>query len=143
MELPMVERQAGQHVREWTRRTALRGLVAIGGVLLIGVAVGVAAGFTSWTFIVAELAVLIALVAIDRQVVPIVDRRDRGATAEEYVGALLEQLVPEGWRVLHDVNTGRGNVDHVVPGARGRLHSRDEEPRPGEIERLTGALLSR
>jgi hypothetical protein len=119
MELPMVERQAGQHVREWTRRTALRGLVAIGGVLLIGVAVGVAAGFTSWTFIVAELAVLIALVAIDRQVVPIVDRRDRGATAEEYVGALLEQLVPEGWRVLHDVNTGRGNVDHVVLGPGG------------------------
>jgi hypothetical protein len=118
MELSM-ERRAGQHVRRWTRKTALWGLAAIGGVLLVGGFVGVAAGFTSWTFIAAELAVLLALVAINRCVVPVVERRDRGATGEEHVGAILDALAPQGWRVLHDVDTGRGNIDHVVVGPTG------------------------
>jgi hypothetical protein len=111
----MVERRAGQHVRQWTRTTARRGLAAMGGVLLIGALVGVAAGFTSWTFIAAELAVLLALVAIDRFVVPLVERRDSGATGEEHVGAILDALAPRGWRVVHDIDTGRIDVDRIDP----------------------------
>lgn len=37
----------------------------------------------------------------------------RGAQAEEAVGALLEQL-PQPRAVFHDVNTGHGDIDHVV-----------------------------
>jgi len=91
----------------------------MGSVLLVGALVGVAAGFRSWTFIAAELAVLFALVAIDRLVVPLVLRRARGATGEEYVGAILDALAPHGWRVLHDIDTGRGNIDHVAIGPGG------------------------
>lgn len=114
-----MERRAGQHVRAWARRTALRGLAAIAGVVLVGVLVGVEAGFTSWTFIAAELVVLLALVGIDRCMVPLVERRSRGATGEEAVGAILDALTPHGWRVGHDIGTGRGNIDHVVVGPTG------------------------
>jgi hypothetical protein len=87
----------------------------------------------SWTFIAAELAVLLALVAIDRLVVPLVERRDSGATGEEHVGAILDALAPQGWRVVHDIDTGRGNVDHVVVGP-GGLFTIETKSHAGRIE---------
>jgi hypothetical protein len=37
----------------------------------------------------------------------------RGAVTEEKIGALLDGLA-ENYTVRHDVNTGRGNIDHLV-----------------------------
>ena len=37
----------------------------------------------------------------------------RGAVAEEEVGTLLEQL-PEPRAIFHDVDTGHGDIDHIV-----------------------------
>ena len=105
----------------------------MGGVLLVGALVGVAVGFTSWTFIAAEVAVLLALVGIDRFVVPLVERRARGATGEEHVGAILDALAPQGWRVVHDIDTGRGNVDHVVVGP-GGVFTIETKSHAGRIE---------
>ena len=56
---------------------------------------------------------------IIRYVLPLVERRDRGALAEEHVGALLDCCREERWRVIHDATLGRGNVDHIVIGPPG------------------------
>jgi hypothetical protein len=42
----------------------------------------------------------------------------RGAVAEETTGAFLAGL-PEGNFVIHDFNTGRGNIDSILVGAKG------------------------
>ncbi|HVL80083.1 MAG TPA: nuclease-related domain-containing protein [Actinomycetota bacterium] len=43
----------------------------------------------------------------------------KGARGEEAVGRLLSELEPEGYRILHDIDTGHGNLDHVVVGPTG------------------------
>jgi len=43
----------------------------------------------------------------------------KGMFGEEIVGHLLEALEPLGFLALHDVGTGRGNIDHVVVGPTG------------------------
>ncbi|HVE92485.1 MAG TPA: nuclease-related domain-containing protein, partial [Actinomycetota bacterium] len=43
----------------------------------------------------------------------------KGARGEEAVGRLLAELEPQGYRILHDIDTGRGNLDHVVVGPTG------------------------
>lgn len=35
------------------------------------------------------------------------------------MGEILEGLAADGWRVIHDVSFGRGNIDHVVVGPGG------------------------
>jgi hypothetical protein len=46
-------------------------------------------------------------------------RWHRGARGEERVGAVLESLRTDGYRALHDIDTGRGNIDHVLVGPTG------------------------
>ena len=43
---------------------------------------------------------------------------ERGAEAEEAVGAILDNT-PEGNFVIHDFNSGRGNIDHILIGPKG------------------------
>ena len=43
---------------------------------------------------------------------------ERGAIAEEKTGAFLEGL-PEGNFIIHDFDTGRGNIDHILVGPKG------------------------
>jgi Nuclease-related domain len=42
-----------------------------------------------------------------------------GARGEEHIGRLLAPLRHEGFVVLYDVDTGRGDIDHVVIGPTG------------------------
>jgi hypothetical protein len=117
----MTARRAGQHARETTRRLAKRGLVAIGVLGLVGLAVGIEDGFLSVAFGLAELGTYGGLVLIDRIGLPVVDRWDRGADGEEHVGAILDALAAEGWLAIHDVTVGRGNIDHILVGPGGLL----------------------
>jgi hypothetical protein len=104
-----------------TRRLAARVLAAIVTLVAVGAAVGLLFGFDGLPFAAAEIAAIAGLVALDRLALPIVDRWDRGAYGEEYVGALLDGLRPAGWLAIHDVDLGRGNVDHIVIGPGGVL----------------------
>jgi hypothetical protein len=65
---------------------------------------------------------------------------------ERHVGAILDALASRGWRVVHDMETDRGNIDHVVVGL-GGVFIVETKGRarlsPADAERLTGALLSR
>lgn len=45
---------------------------------------------------------------------------DRGADAEEAVGAILDRL-PEGNFVIHDFASGKGNIDHILMCTKGIL----------------------
>jgi hypothetical protein len=42
-----------------------------------------------------------------------------GAWGEQSTAKVLRTLEPEGWVVLHDLDAGRGNVDHIVVGPGG------------------------
>jgi hypothetical protein len=114
----MAARRAGQHARQTARRFAVYSLAWIAALTAAGAVGLVAFGLLSIGFFVTELVVLTALLAIERMWVPRVERWDRGASGEEEIGRLLEGL-GAGWLALHDVDTGRGNIDHVVIGPGG------------------------
>lgn len=114
-------REPGQYGREDLRR---RLIVAIAGltVLLVGTAaIGAAAGLRSPVFVTAELALIAVMIAGSRPVFASLDRRVRGVEGEELVGSVLESLRSDGWLTLHDVQTGRGNIDHVAIGPGGLI----------------------
>jgi hypothetical protein len=111
--------RAGRHARRTTRRLARRALTGIAALVVGGLLVGLVAGYRSWPFIAAEAAIIAGLLLIDRLGLPIIERRDRGATGEEHVGLILDGLGDAGWHAIHDVYTGRGNIDHIVVGPGG------------------------
>jgi hypothetical protein len=46
-------------------------------------------------------------------------RQRKGALGEEAVARILDRLEPRGFHTIHDLDVGRGNVDHVVVGPTG------------------------
>jgi hypothetical protein len=48
-----------------------------------------------------------------------VRRHGEGAAGERATARVLQPLLDEGWRVVHDIDTGRGNRDHVLVGPPG------------------------
>jgi hypothetical protein len=85
----------------------------------------------------------VSMFVISRYVLPLVERRDRGARAEEQVGGLLDSLPEERWRVIHDATLGRGNVDHIVIGPPGIFTVETKShPGPVRVGRIHGATLS-
>ncbi len=127
-------RTAGQHARATVRRLRLRTLVALGVLAVASGLLGRAFGLHDERFLGSELALLASMFVISRYVVPLVNRRDRGASAEEHVGGLLDQLA--GWRVIHDASMGRGNVDHILIGPAG-VFTVETKSHPGPV-RVSG-----
>jgi hypothetical protein len=115
---PAAVRVAGQHARATQRQYANRALIGIfiaAAVLVIAIAtLGV-----GWITVAVEAVVIVALLTIDSLASPIVERWGRGAAGEERVGQILDGLRDSGWYALHDVNLGRGNIDHVLIGPAG------------------------
>src|SRR5262245_42790688 len=112
-------RLAGQYTRSTWRRLRLRSLGTLGVLAVATALLGRSFGLHDARFIASEIALLITMFVISRYVLPLVERRDLGATGEEHVGALLGQLSHSGWRVIHDASLGRGNVDHILIGPGG------------------------
>src|SRR5690348_16911647 len=67
----------------------------------------------------------------------------RGAEGEEAVGELLEGLREQGWRVIHDVSFGRGNIDHIIVGP-GGIFTIETKSRGGKVwpDHLDEKMLS-
>src|SRR5579862_9568331 len=99
-------RAPGQHTRAIVKRLRLRTLVALGVLAVATAALGRAFGLHDVRFLLAEVALLATIFIVTRYVVPLVERRDRGATGEEHVGALLAPLTERGWEVIHDASFG-------------------------------------
>jgi hypothetical protein len=135
-------RTAGQHARASVLRLRLRTLVTLGVLAVATAALGRTFGLHDPRFLFAELALLVSMFAISRYVLPLVDRRDRGASAEEHVGSLLEALDAREWRVIHDASLGHGNVDHILIGPPGVFTVETKShPGPVRVGRVHGATL--
>jgi hypothetical protein len=135
-------RTAGQHARAAVVRLRLRTLLALGVLAVSTAALGRIFGLQDLRFLFAELALLASMFAISRYVLPLVDRRDRGASAEEHVGSLLETLDTGEWRVIHDASLGHGNVDHILIGPAGAFTVETKShPGPVRVARVHGATI--
>jgi Nuclease-related domain len=135
-------RSAGQHARASVTRLRLRTLVTLGVLAVATAALGRVFGLHDLRFLFAELALLASMFAISRYVLPLVARRDRGASAEEHVGSLLDALDGRDWRVIHDVSLGHGNVDHILIGPPGVFTVETKShPGPVRVGRVHGATI--
>jgi hypothetical protein len=114
-------RTPAQYGRQVVRTRAIQVLVALAVFIVVTVVAGATAGWLSPTFAGAELATLAFMWAVEHYVMPDVDRREQGNNGEVKVGRILEELADEGWRVLHDVQSDRGNIDHLLVGPAGIL----------------------
>jgi hypothetical protein len=134
---------AGQYARATVTRLRLRTLSALGVLAVATALLGRAFGLHDPLFLAAEVALLASMFVIQRYVLPLVMRHDQGATGEERVGGILEELAEQGdWRVIHDVSLGHGNVDHILMGP-GGLFTLETKSHPGPIKagRVHGATL--
>lgn len=125
-------RMPGQHARSVVLRLRMRTLVTLGMLAVLTGLFGRAFGLSSPLFVGSELALLVTIFLVSRYVLPIVERHDRGATGEERVGALLDDLESGEWRVVHDASLGQGNVDHIAVGP-GGLYTIETKSHPGPV----------
>jgi Nuclease-related domain len=136
-------RTAGQYARATWRRLRMRTLMTLGLLATATALLGRAFGLHDGRFIAAEVSLLVSMFVISRYVLPLLERRDRGALAEEQVGGLLDTLPRERWRVIHDATLGRGNVDHIVIGPPGVFTIETKShPGPVRVGRVHGATLA-
>jgi hypothetical protein len=120
----------------------MRTLVALGALAVATALLGRGFGLHDPRFLGSEVALLVSMFVISRYVLPLVERRDRGAQGEEHVGGVLNDLVSGNWHVLHDATLGHGNVDHIVLGP-GGIFTIETKSHPGPIRvgRIHGATL--
>lgn len=136
-------RPPGQYARATWRRLRMRTLVTLGVLATATAALGRGFGLKDWRFLAAEVSLLVSMFVISRYVLPTLERRDRGALAEEQVGGLLDSLPRARWRVIHDATLGRGNVDHIVIGPPGVFTIETKShPGPVRVGRLHGATIA-
>ncbi len=133
----------GQYARSAWRRMRMRALVMLGVLATATALAGSSFGLQDWRYTVGEVGLLVTIFMIIRYVLPLVERQDRGALAEEHVGGLLDSLPEESWRVVHDATLGRGNVDHIVIGPPG-VFTIETKSHPGPIKagRLHGQTVA-
>jgi hypothetical protein len=129
---PTATRAPGEYTRALVMRLRMRCLLTLGLFAVFTGVVGRAFGLRHIAFEAAEVALLCACFAVTRWVLPVVERYDRGAAGEEYVGSLLSSLSRDSWRIIHDVELGMSNVDHIVVGP-GGLFTVETKSHPGPI----------
>jgi hypothetical protein len=131
-----VDRMPGQYARARFLRLSLRTLAVLGVLAVLTTVLGRTFGLHHPLFIGSELALLITMFVVVRYVLPLVERHDRGATGEEHVGGLLDELTAAGWSVIHDASFGHGNVDHIALGQAG-VFSVETKSHPGPVRMRT------
>jgi len=102
-------------------------LRALLGLYLVSVVVAVFLGIVIasrrvvliWSFIVVEAGCLAVGARIVRKLDKEMASWKRGESGEVIVGQNLESLLPDDFRVIHDLKTDYGNFDHVVIGPPG------------------------
>lgn len=135
-------RTAGQYARAAVQRLRMRTLVTLGALAVATALLGRAFGLHDVRFLASEVALLASMFVISRYVLPLVERRDRGARGEEHVGALLDELADGEWQVVHDATLGHGNVDHILIGPAGVFTVETKShPGPVRVGRIHGAAL--
>ncbi len=144
-------RAPGEHSRGIVQRLRLRTLVALGVLGIATALLGRGFGWHNPVFMGSDVIVLLAILAVYRWVLPLVDRHDRGAQGEERVGGLLDDLARQGnrggdnrrWHIVHDANLGHGNVDHIAIGPAGVFTVETKShPGPVRVGKVHGSVLA-
>lgn len=125
-------RRPGQHARSRGLELAFRPVLIACAALLAMATAWTVFGLRGMPLLLVELVAVGAMLAGDRLYSAQADRWLRGAAGERAVGAVLAQLEDEGWRALHDISLGRGNVDHVLVGP-GGIFTIETKSHPGRI----------
>jgi hypothetical protein len=123
------DRQAGEFAdhrfrerrRVWRRR--IWWVFPLGAALVFGITVslGFLFGRSHMQFYVgfgSGAALMLVLAFVDAPPHH-VERWRRGAQGERRTARVLRSLSSTGWRIVNDVDTGRGNIDHVLVGPAG------------------------
>jgi hypothetical protein len=111
-------RQAGGYAQAHADRLRLRLLIGVIGSFAVLAVAFLAFHGRGLALVEIELAFLLVLLLLPSAVEPVADRWGRGAAGERKVGAILDDLGPD-WHALHDIDLGRGNIDHVLVGPGG------------------------
>lgn len=112
-------RAPGTYGRAVLRSEARRTVAAIVALAVSLVVLGLLDGFRSNVFLALEVAAIVSVLVIDRLASARLERRLQGVRGEQRVGAILDSLAGDGWLTVHDLPTGRGNIDHVAVGPGG------------------------
>ena len=135
-------RLPGQYTRNAVLRLRLRCLVLLGVFAVVTDLLGRLLDFRGVEFELAELGLLALCLVVLRFALPVVERLDRGASGEELVGGLLDELGETGWHVIHDAKLGAGNVDHIAVGPAGVFtFETKSNPGPIRVRRLHGSII--
>lgn len=136
------QRQPGQHARSYGLALSTRLLVVAAGALGVLLAAGPVFGLRGLALILVELAAIGVMLGADRWYSPQADRWLQGAQGEREVAAVLAELEGDGWRALHDVSLGRGNVDHILigPGGIFTIETKSNRGRVS-VDRIEPAML--
>jgi len=135
-------RRPAGHALQNVERLRLRTLVLLGG-LAVGTAyLGRTFGLQDPIYLTSEVTLLLAILIVTHTVLPLLHRHEQGARGEQEVGVLLEGLRDKGYEVLHDLDLGRGNIDHLLIGPTG-IFTVETKSHPGPIavRRIHGAVL--
>jgi hypothetical protein len=129
----LTHRRPAQYGREVVRRIVFRGLVAVTVVGALPAFLLFVIGAPGCVVVPLALATIATSLGADRHLDRVLTRRMQGVVGEERVGGILEDLRAEGWLAVHDVATGRGNVDHIVVGP-GGLFTVETKSRRGRVD---------
>ncbi len=135
-------REPGEYTRQSLLRLRMRCLLVLGCFAVATDVIGRLLRFHGVTFELAELALLGVCLVVLRFAVPLVERLEQGASGERVVGEMLDELADSGWHVMHDIEVGHGNVDHIALGPAGLFtFETKSNPTPVKVRRLHGAII--
>lgn len=120
-----VKNKAGSSTRKMQKSRFIDGMAVIAGILLLtflfsnySQSIGT---YGKGTLLVVFAGFVVAVKYLEKIGLEKAKRSkdaERGAEAEEAVGAILDNL-PEGNFVIHDFDSGKGNIDHILIGPKG------------------------
>lgn len=99
-------------------------LIAMPLVLFIGTLIGSYFPQKGWLallfgiFILISYEVIVYFVYV-RKAWRNIEKLKLGYDGEVYVGQQLDEMRVNGWTILHDFDTGRGNIDHIIIAPQG------------------------
>ena len=124
-------RTAGQYARATVTRLSLRTLVTLGVLAVATALLGGRSACRTRCFLASEVALLVSMFVISRYVLPLVERRDRGATRRGAGRrACWTHMSERGWLRDPRREPRQGQRRPHPDRPAGDLHDRDQEP-PG------------
>ena len=122
--MAQVKGKAGRYVAQRLSMTLMLGIIGVYfATLLIAFLIGMFLANRTWPALLALVACEALLVLVGRHFLRKAQKEisdwSRGLDGEIIVGKSLVEDLPDTFRVIHDLNTQFGNLDHIVVGPTG------------------------